>query len=164
MLNYIEKNLDDKLEDVEDKVVQIAWIKGYEGYYKIDSKGNVWSYHCGKAKKIKTFLGGSGTMYKRVELCVKGKSKKFYLHRLLAEAFIPKIEGKNFINHIDGNRLNNDLSNLEWCTLKENAQHYWQVIRDKKKSENKTSGCLVQNSDLGLSEGLGYPSGINLVY
>lgn len=148
------------VEDVENKVVKIAWIKGYEGYYKIDSNGNVWSYHSGKRKKVKTFLGGSGTMYKRVELCVKGKSKKFYLHRLLAEAFIPKIEGKNFINHIDGNRLNNDLSNLEWCTLKENAQHYWRYLRHKEKPESDLSGCLVQHSDLGFVEEWGYSSGI----
>ena len=160
MLNYIEKNLDDKLEDVEDKVVQIAWIKGYEGYYKIDSNGDIWSYHKGKRKKKRVFLGGSGKMYKRVELHKKGKGKKYYVHRLLAEAFLPKVKGRNFINHIDGDRWNNDLSNLEWCTLQENAQHYWQNIRNNKKSENRLSGCLSQISDLGLSEGLGYPSGI----
>lgn len=44
MLDYIEENV----EDVENKVDKIAWIKGYEGYYKIDSNGNVWSYHRGQ--------------------------------------------------------------------------------------------------------------------
>ena len=152
----------DYIEDVENKVVKIAWIKGYEGYYKIDSNGNVWSYHNGKRRRKRVFLGGSGKMYKRVELHKNGKSKKYYVHRLLAEAFFPRVEGKNFINHIDGDRWNNDLSNLEWCTIAENAQHYWQNIRNNKKSEMiKLSGCLSQHSDLGLSEGLGYPSGIN---
>ena len=160
MLKYIEENVDNKVEDLEKKVTKIAWIKGYEGYYKIDSNGNVWSYHNGKRRRKRVFLGGSGKMYKRVELHKNGKCKKYYVHRLLAEAFLPKREGKYFINHIDGDRWNNDLSNLEWCTLQENARHYWLNVRTKEKSENRLSGCLSQISDLGLSEGLGYPSGI----
>lgn len=160
MLEYIKENVEIEVENIEDKVVQIAWIKGYEGYYKIDSNGTIWSYHSGKRRRKRVFLGGSGKMYKRVELHKKGKSKKYYVHRLLAEAFLPKVEGKYFINHIDGDRWNNELTNLEWCTIAENAQHYWQNRRKKEKSEMiNLSGCLNKHSDLGF-KGLGNPLGI----
>lgn len=46
-----------------------------------------------------------------------------HLHRMIAEAFLPNLEGLPFINHKDGNKLNNDVSNLEWCTQKHNIQH-----------------------------------------
>lgn len=65
----------------------------------------------------------SGTGYWRVELWANGRGRKFLLHRLLAEAFIPNPEGKPQVNHIDGNKPNNSLSNLEWVTQSENQIH-----------------------------------------
>jgi len=59
--------------------------------------------------------------------------KKYYLHRLLAEAFIPNPENKPEVDHIDGNKQNNCLSNLRWCTHAEN-------MRNRKKHRNNTSG------------------------
>jgi hypothetical protein len=62
--------------------------------------------------------------YKRLALSAgKNKQKLFYIHRLLAFAFIPNPLKKPFINHIDGNKSNNKIENLEWCTQKENIQH-----------------------------------------
>lgn len=58
-----------------------------------------------------------------VTLCSNGKRKNKRVHRLLAEAFLPNPENKELINHIDGNKKNNKLSNLEWATPKENTQH-----------------------------------------
>jgi len=61
--------------------------------------------------------------YVRVELWQDGQGKKYLLHRLLASAFIPNPQGKPQVNHIDGDKLNNALCNLEWVTQSENQKH-----------------------------------------
>ena len=57
--------------------------------------------------------------------CVSVREKTYSVHRLVAEAFISKIEGKDHVNHIDGNRSNNHVSNLEWVSNHENVAHAW---------------------------------------
>lgn len=54
-----------------------------------------------------------------------GKQHTYFVHRIVANEFLPKIHGKTFINHKDGNKLNNSVDNLEWCTAQENCQHAW---------------------------------------
>lgn len=61
--------------------------------------------------------------YMIVTLCKEGKKKNKRVHRLLCEAFLPNPHNKKHVNHIDGNKLNNYLTNLEWNTPKENAIH-----------------------------------------
>ena len=61
--------------------------------------------------------------YVRVELWADGVGKKYLLHRLLAQTFIPNPSDKPQVNHIDGDKLNNSLSNLEWVTQSENQKH-----------------------------------------
>lgn len=60
-----------------------------------------------------------------VRLTSNRQKKSIYIHRLVAEAFVMNRENKPFINHIDGNKLNNHFTNLEWCTQQENTQHSW---------------------------------------
>lgn len=65
----------------------------------------------------------SYTLNNRGYLSVVVRRKTHMLHRLVAQAFIPKPEGKDFVNHIDGDKTNNHVDNLEWCTIAENNQH-----------------------------------------
>ena len=81
-------------------------VKGYEGYYKISNLGNVMSLkfnHADIRRLIKPFDNGG---YNRVCFNLNGVSKKFLVHRLVAEAFIPNHENKPCVNHIDGNKRN----------------------------------------------------------
>ena len=84
--------------------------------YTICEKGVV----RGTAEKAQT-LGKNG--YKYVTLYHRNQGKKLYIHRLLAELYIPNPENKRTVNHIDGNKQNNCLTNLEWATDGENIKH-----------------------------------------
>ena len=103
-------------------------IEGYEGLYKINDAGEVINVKTGATKAYKLNIG-----YKTVQLWKENKGINHYIHRLLAKAFIPNPENKDCVDHIDGNRLNNDLSNLRWATKQENA-------RNTGKPKNNTSG------------------------
>ena len=67
--------------------------------------------------------------YYHVRLSKDSKTNTFRIHRLVAEAFIENPNGYKEINHIDQNKLNNDVSNLEWCTHKENVNHGDEIER-----------------------------------
>lgn len=84
--------------------------------YMVDSKGHVMNTTTGKYTKA----WDNGRGYQKVSFLKKGKRVRQYVHRLVAEAFIPNPENKPFINHIDNNPKNNNSSNLEWCTQAEN--------------------------------------------
>lgn len=96
-------------------------IKGYEGYYDINSNGEIYSLHNGKIKMVSQSMMTSG--YKMVTLCVNYKKKALSVHRLMAIHFIDNPNNWPQVNHKDGNKLNNALSNLEWCTPEQNTRH-----------------------------------------
>lgn len=104
-------------------------ITGYEGYYQISSKGNVRSLDrtlinsigvesSVKGKEIHKSLVGAG--YYQVNLYKDGKKLNKYVHQLVASAFISNPKNYSEINHIDYNKENNCVENLEWCTHLEN--------------------------------------------
>lgn len=66
---------------------------------------------------------GHGYLY--VDLYKNSKHKRYYVHRLVANTFIPNLENKKEVNHIDGDKNNNSVSNLEWVTSSENSRHAW---------------------------------------
>lgn len=109
---------------LEDLVGEI-WkdIIGYEGLYQISNFGRVKSFpRRGTTTKIlKPRINRQG--YLLVDLCKNAKSKRFPLHRLVAQAFISNPENKPEPNHEDGNKFNNHVSNLKWVTKSENIQH-----------------------------------------
>lgn len=93
-------------------------IKGYEGIYAVTSCGKVWSYR--KKRFLKAYESGGG--YLKVGLVdADGNRKQIYVHRLVAEAYIPKPEGKQFVNHLDENKKHNCVNNLAWVTQQENT-------------------------------------------
>ena len=96
-------------------------IAGYENRYFISNKGNVLSVFCGKKKYLAASKHRNG--YFQVSLTKNGKSKSFLIHRLVADSFLEKQEGRVYVNHKDYNKRNNDACNLEWCTCKENVNH-----------------------------------------
>lgn len=80
----------------------------------------------------------NGNDYLCVVLCVDGKTKRQYIHRLIAETFIDNPLNKKEVNHIDGVRTNNRLSNLEWVTRSENHFHRYKVLKKKGVNFGKT--------------------------
>jgi len=104
-------------------------ITGYEGIYYISNKGNVKS----KKRKIDSILKPrkSNCGYLRIFLCKNKSHKQYTIHRLVAEAFIPNLENKPQVNHIDGIKINNFVENLEWVTSSENTTHSFRVLNKK---------------------------------
>lgn len=113
-----------------------------DGYF-IFGSGDVWSAKRGKY--LKPSLTPNG--YLVVGLSVGGrKARTFFVHRLVAEAFIPLVDGKKRVNHKNGNKTDNSVFNLEWCTSGENNLHAYNTglkLRGEKHSQSKLTDDQV---------------------
>ena len=98
--------------------------------YEVSTRGRVRSWKSGKPKLMKLQpmnRGDRKKSYLRIGLRNKGGSKNRRIHRLVALAFKPRVAGKNTVNHINGNTLDNRVENLEWTIKIENVKHAWQT-------------------------------------
>lgn len=91
-------------------------IKGYEGKYQISSHGNVKSLDYNRTGKERLLEFKIDMYYYRIRLYNNGVGKMHYIHRLVAETFIPNPYNLPCVNHKDENKHNNHVDNLEWCT------------------------------------------------
>ena len=93
-------------------------VNGYEGLYEVSDKGRVKGLK--RNRILKNIVDSLG--YVRVSLCKENKIKAHKIHRLVAEHFLKPSEYK-IVNHIDGNKENNSVENLEWCNASQNRKH-----------------------------------------
>lgn len=128
-------------------------VVGYERFYLISSLGNLKSIARnaispinGKKYFVKECLRkyaiNPQTGYYTTSLAFNGKTLTVNIHRLVALTFIPNPENKKEVNHKDGNKLNNHVTNLEWATTRENSIHAW-------------ANGLTKHSDNQVGEGHG---------
>ena len=121
--------------------------------YMVSNLGNIKSLnyrHTGKGRILKFWKNKDN--YLTVTLCKDGKAKTCKVHKLVAEVFIDKIEGKTHVDHIDGNRSNNVYTNLRYCTHKENCnfelckKHHSESQKGEKNPMYGKTGALCPNS------------------
>ena len=137
-------------------------ISGYEGLYQVSNKGRVKSLGRMVSKGQKGERFEKEIILKQVDnthgylvvsLSKDGKAKNYRVHRLVASAFIPNSENKPFINHIDENKYNNEVGNLEWVTAKENSNH-----GTLKKRLSEMQSMPVIGTNIKSSETIKFPS------
>jgi hypothetical protein len=104
--------------------------------YLISVDGKV--FNLKTMKHLKCSINNMG--YPSVCLYNDNGGKYFLVHRLMALTFFNEDKNRPFVNHIDGNKNNNLLSNLEWCTQKENMQHAWKLGLNKTSEKNRENG------------------------
>ena len=136
--------------------MQEEWrdVAGYEDLYQVSNLGNVRSFWCWDGHKykkrdepkiLKPVYTPQG--YQMITLYNSTKKKRISIHKLVAITFIKKPPKKNFINHIDFNRSNNNITNIEWCSQKENVMHSAKNFRYGFVDEKTTNKIIEMHKD-----------------
>lgn len=143
-------------------------VVGYEGRYKVSNYGNVRSENwknTGVAKNL--FLKKHNRGYLQVELMDKGKAKTYLVHRIVAQAFIPNPNNLPQVNHINEDKTDNRVENLEWCTQRENELAFIgnngstkPILRDEPIDQLSKDGKVIKTWEnaITLKHELGYNS------
>lgn len=151
------------------KVIFEEWrpIKRFENYYMISNTGRVKSIdrigyqknrygttskYLHKGKILKTQQQKNG--YITIDLHFDGNVERFFVHRLVAEAFLRKPYGKNYVNHKDNIKNNNCVNNLEWCTQSENIQYAYDNGRKEGPNKRKIMQCDMNNNVIKIWDSL----------
>ena len=131
-------------------------VKNYVGLYMVSNLGRVMNCRTGRILKEQLHERG----YLRVTLSKNGKQKMFKVHRLVMIAFVGYVEGKDQVNHIDGDKSNNRLDNLEWCTQSDNMKHAYDNGLAKSKKKVRAIRCIetgeIYKNAADASRQLGY--------
>jgi hypothetical protein len=131
-------------------------IPGYDNY-QISSKGRL---RTNKGRLLKPWATDKGYLRCALTKEYKGKAQLFFIHRLVAKAFIPQVPGKEYINHIDRNSANNNVENLEWCDNKYNINHscigqrYKNTPRKERKKREKKIPEAVRKDRIRIAREL----------
>lgn len=131
-------------------------VKNYKDYYKVSNLGNVISLtrtYTDTIGRVVTRKGRVQKIYIRrgypsVWLYKGNKTKSFTVHRLVALHFVNNYNSKKYINHIDGNKLNNNHLNLEWCTARENTMHAIETGLITFHTGSKARGSKLKEDDI----------------
>lgn len=126
-------------------------IDGYEGLYQVSNFGRVKSMRNKSSPFLKSRIDRYG--YPTVGLTINGITKRKKLHRLIAQAFIPNTENLKEIDHIDGDRGNFNISNLRWCTRKDNMNNI--ITKERmsiSKKGRKLEKCAIIKLKLSVSK------------
>ena len=126
-------------------------IKGFEGIYQISNYGRVKSLGNSKNRKekiLKQVINNDG--YLHIGLHKNGKKKDYLIHRLVAQEFLPNPYNYQEVNHIDEDRKNNYVLNLEWCSRQYNINYGSHNTRAIKTRKNKIYFNLVSSCCRGL--------------
>ena len=147
-------NLEAKCAALADLFGDVKEIFGFKYRYFITSKGLIFSLASGELKQLNpTMRGKNRNQYLFVRLELEGKLKGVNIHRLVAENFLgPKPSDEHVINHIDGNKQNNDVSNLEWTTVAGNTQHAYRTGLAGGRKHGSYKGPVCAENE----EGFGY--------
>jgi hypothetical protein len=137
-------------------------IVNYEGLYEVSCRGNV------RNKKTLKILSNKSKSYVVVWLFGNGYSKRFTVHRIVAQTFIENPLNKKEVNHINGIKNDNRVENLEWCTPSENINHSWRIgtsyVTNKARSISRDKGKLnaknmfITKPVIDKASGIAYPS------
>jgi hypothetical protein len=133
-------------------------IIGYEGLYEVSDLGNVKSLNYKGTRQEKLLkVGKNHKGYLYIILCKKGlKQKNFKVSRLVAKAFIPNPNNLPQVNHLDGDKINNKVENLQWCTNQGNRDHAVEnklANTEKQRLAVKEANQIIStwiNKELGL--------------
>jgi len=139
-------------------------IKGYKGFYQVSNQGRVRSVdrvhkYLRQGKEVTRRKKGiilspatNDSGYLHVLLSRENKKEFLSVHGLVAKAFIYKEEEELEVNHIDGNKKNNEVDNLEWVTHQENVIHAFQVIHRENLAKNRIVKALKENHSATVKE------------